>query len=231
MPIFELGVGYTFAVGSIDLGPSVRYVKIVSEDPMAALGTADLALVGIDLRFGADRAPRYMPHTTFVAVEATPPPSPPEIVAIDPDADEIVDRDASCIESLEGCPIAPDIFVVDDRIVLDERVLFDVNRARVRGPGREALTAIARAWRAHPEWKRITVEGHADVRGSDAYNQQLSQLRAERCRTTLVKAGFDAAQIDAVGYGRSRPRDPGTDEAAFARNRRVEFVIDRRSSK
>jgi hypothetical protein len=82
-------------------------------------------------------------------------------------------------------------------------------------------------WRSHPEWQRVIIEGHADVRGPDDYNLALSQRRAELARAALVKQGFDADRIDAVGYGRSRPRDPGTSDESLHRNRRVEFVIVR----
>jgi hypothetical protein len=73
----------------------------------------------------------------------------------------------------------------------------------------------------------VIIEGHADVRGPDDYNLALSQRRAELARAALVKQGFTVERIDAVGYGRSRPRDPGTSDEAHHRNRRVEFVIVR----
>jgi peptidoglycan-associated lipoprotein len=82
--------------------------------------------------------------------------------------------------------------------------------------------------KSHPEWVQVTVEGHADVRGPNDYNQELSQRRAERAREVLVTGGFDAERVAAVGYGRSRPRDDGMTEAAHRRNRRVEFVIVKR---
>jgi len=112
--------------------------------------------------------------------------------------------------------------------VLDEHVVFDVGRARIHSRGRDVIAAIARAWRAHPEWERVVIEGHADTRGPDDYNLELSRRRAVQVRRVLLRHGIDPLRIDAVGYGRSRPRDSGTTEAAHRRNRRVEFVIDRK---
>ena len=114
-----------------------------------------------------------------------------------------------------------------DRIVLDERVLFDLDRARVKSAGREVIAAIVRVWASRPEWKRIAIEGHADVRGTDAYNLDLSQRRADRVRAVLERLGVDPARLSATGFGRARPVDPGHSEAAHQRNRRVEFVIER----
>jgi len=119
--------------------------------------------------------------------------------------------------------------VQGDRIILDDRVLFDTDHAHVKSHGREIVRAIAKAAAQHPEWVHITVEGHADVRGEDQYNQDLSERRAEMTYNVLVKAGVDPGRLSYVGYGRSRPRDPGTTPEAHARNRRVEFVIDRAS--
>ncbi len=87
--------------------------------------------------------------------------------------------------------------------------------------------AIVKAAQHHTEWLHLTIEGHADVRGPDDYNQSLSELRAERTRDQMIKAGFPAEKITVVGYGRSKPRDPGMSPEAHQRNRRVEFVIDR----
>ncbi len=123
--------------------------------------------------------------------------------------------------------LPPELTVTHDRIILDEHVLFDFDRARVRRGGRVIIEALAALWTAHPEWKRLTIEGHADVRGSAAWNLELSQLRAERVRAVLLEHGFAPERLDAIGHGGTRPRDSGTSEEAHRRNRRVEFVIDR----
>jgi outer membrane protein OmpA-like peptidoglycan-associated protein len=222
VPTVEAGVGWAMTVGKVDIGPSLRYVRVISRDRMDAFGTAELALVGIDVRFGKDHPrPRLAP----------PPPARREVAAVETpatnDGDVAVDHDSSCADTLDGCRISEEIVVVDDRIILDERVLFDLDRARVRTRGRAVVAEIVKLWHAHPEWKSIIVEGHADVRGTDAYNLDLSQRRADRVRDVMVTFGSDASRITATGFGRSRVRDTGVTEAAHQRNRRVEFVIER----
>ncbi|MCW5805991.1 MAG: OmpA family protein [Deltaproteobacteria bacterium] len=227
VPAVELGAGWTFGVGAVELGPSVRYARVYSRDPMSAFGTAELVLAGVDVKLGVDRPRRPLraaaaPPVRRVAAMPAP------VREAERDRDALVDREASCAEALDGCPLSEDIVVRDSRIVLSERVLFDFDRVRVRSRGREAVAQIARLWKAHPEWRHLTVEGHADARGDDAYNQHLSEVRAQRVRDVLLANGCDPAAVDAVGLGRSRPRDSGGDEAAHRANRRVEFVIDQR---
>ena len=230
VPVAEAGVGWEFGTGYVDFGPSLRLVHVVGNAAMDRWGNADLVLVGIDARFGKGRprrAPRVIP--AMVVVAPVPVVEPPP-VATEGDRDAIVDGDAGCAEDGDGCTTTAAIVVHEDRIVLEERVLFELGRAHVKSRGREMLAELAKVWRAHPEWIRMTIEGHADVRGPDSYNDWLSQLRAERVRDQLVRLGFDVAQMDAIGYGRTRPRDPGTSDEAHQRNRRVEFVIQRRGA-
>jgi outer membrane protein OmpA-like peptidoglycan-associated protein len=132
------------------------------------------------------------------------------------------------IDDHDGCPDQGIIQLVDDRVVLDETVLFDFERARIKSAARPILAAIAAMVRAHPEWTQLRVEGHADTRGDEAFNLDLSERRARNVRQALVELGVRPDIIDFVGYGASRPRVAGTDEASHAANRRVEFVVMRR---
>ncbi|MCB9560839.1 MAG: OmpA family protein [Kofleriaceae bacterium] len=112
--------------------------------------------------------------------------------------------------------------------MLEDRVLFDTDRARVKHHGRRVLAAILARWDAHPEWDHIVLEGHADERGSDAWNLELGRLRAERVRAALIELGAPADRITVVSYGKQRPRDTAHTAEAMARNRRVEFVALRK---
>ena len=231
VPEFEIGAGYLIDVGKFAVGPSVRYVRVVASSA-DAFGTASLVLAGVDFQFGKEH-----PHVQVAALPppAEPPPPPPPPPQIADDGDKITDRLASCADLIEFlaedsyCGDGGVVEVQGDRIILDDRVLFDTDHARVKSQGREIVKAIAKAAEQHPEWTHITIEGHADVRGEDEYNQELSERRAEMTRKELVKDGVDADRVSSVGYGRTRPRDPGTTPEAHAHNRRVEFVIDRAS--
>lgn len=72
----------------------------------------------------------------------------------------------------------------------------------------------------------ITVEGHCDERGTDAYNMALGERRAEAAKAFLVNVGVSASQINTISYGEERPVDPGKNEEAWAKNRRAHFTLD-----
>lgn len=71
---------------------------------------------------------------------------------------------------------------------------------------------------------RVRLEGHTDERGSREYNIGLGERRAQTVRRALLAQGVAESQITTVSYGEERPAVEGSDEAAFAQNRRVELV-------
>lgn len=72
---------------------------------------------------------------------------------------------------------------------------------------------------------KIQVEGHCDERGSDEYNLALGEKRAKAALNYLTTLGVPADRLTFISYGKEKPADPGHDEAAWAKNRRAEFVI------
>jgi peptidoglycan-associated lipoprotein len=72
---------------------------------------------------------------------------------------------------------------------------------------------------------RLRISGHADDRGSDEYNLALGNRRAAAAKRYLENKGIDGSRIEVVSYGEERPLNPGTDESAYAQNRRDEFEI------
>lgn len=152
----------------------------------------------------------------------------------DNDRDDILDVDDACpdepevvngVDDADGCPDEGLIQLLDDRIVLEERVLFDFERARVKHAARPVLDAIVELVRQHPEWALMRVDGHADVRGDAEFNRRLSERRARNVMRALIQRGLAAERLEFRGFGDERPRDPGRSEEAHQRNRRVEFVI------
>jgi peptidoglycan-associated lipoprotein len=71
----------------------------------------------------------------------------------------------------------------------------------------------------------VKLEGHCDERGSDEYNLALGEKRAKSALNYLVTLGVPSERLTVISYGKEKPADPGHDEAAWAKNRRVEFVI------
>jgi peptidoglycan-associated lipoprotein len=92
--------------------------------------------------------------------------------------------------------------------------------------GPEAMEALRRNATYLTENPRLTVqvEGHCDERGSTEYNLGLGERRANAAKNYLVTLGIERGRISTVSYGEERPADPGHDEAAWAKNRRAEFV-------
>ncbi len=105
-----------------------------------------------------------------------------------------------------------------------ETIYFDYDRSDIRADQRSILAENGNALEGRPE-ATVMVEGHCDDRGTNEYNMALGQRRAESVKRYLVNYGVDPAKVTTVSYGEERPVDYGHDEAAWARNRRSEFVV------
>ena len=103
-------------------------------------------------------------------------------------------------------------------------VLFDFNKATLRPEAREKLARLAGVIVTSPGLN-LAVEGHADAIGTDAYNQVLSEKRAESVRGYLVENGVPPASIVARGFGESRPIASNDTDEGRQLNRRVEIVV------
>ncbi len=127
----------------------------------------------------------------------------------------------------DGCPDeAPKrVIVKKSRIEITERVFFEVNKAIIQPKSFTLLDEVATVIIDHPAITRIRVEGHTDADGSETYNDRLSQQRATAVVEYLVAKGVDAARLEAVGFGETRPIDTNKTPDGKQRNRRVEFVI------
>jgi peptidoglycan-associated lipoprotein len=100
-------------------------------------------------------------------------------------------------------------------------IRFGFNEAGLSSDARSQLAKDADCIKK--EKGKVTLEGHADDRGTEEYNLQLSNRRAASVRKYLTDLGVKAKQLDSVGYGASRPAVEGANEEAWAANRRVEF--------
>jgi outer membrane protein OmpA-like peptidoglycan-associated protein len=103
-------------------------------------------------------------------------------------------------------------------------VLFDFGKYTLKPGAREKLAKISGIVLSHPGLK-LEVEGHTDSIGSDAYNQRLSEDRANAVRSFLVSQGVASANITARGFGKTRPVASNSTDAGRQQNRRVELVV------
>ena len=108
--------------------------------------------------------------------------------------------------------------------VTSDRVFFDTDQYDIDGPDRVVLDSQA-AWLRQNPTVRVTLEGHADERGTREYNIALGERRANAAKNYLVAAGVQPARLSTVSYGKERPAALGSDEAAYAQNRRAVTVI------
>jgi outer membrane protein OmpA-like peptidoglycan-associated protein len=109
-------------------------------------------------------------------------------------------------------------------IVSMSDVLFDTARHTLSAGAREKLAKISGIVVSHPGLQ-LSIEGHTDSVGTDDYNQQLSERRAESVRSFLVQNGVPAGTITAKGFGESQPVASNDNAAGRQRNRRVEMVV------
>ena len=103
-------------------------------------------------------------------------------------------------------------------------IYFDYDRYNVRDDQKPTLAGHVERLKANSDFK-IKIEGHCDERGTIEYNLALGQRRADRIRSMLVISGIAQERLTTVSYGKERPVDPGHNEAAWAKNRRAEFVV------
>jgi peptidoglycan-associated lipoprotein len=100
-----------------------------------------------------------------------------------------------------------------------DRVLFAYDRSDIEDAGRSTLQKQA-AWLQRFPTVVLTIEGHADERGTREYNLALGARRAQAVRDYLVSLGVSGARIDTISYGKERPICVQSDEACWAQNRR-----------
>lgn len=105
-------------------------------------------------------------------------------------------------------------------------IYFDTDRYNIDAQDQVALQAQAQWLAQYPE-KRATIEGHCDERGTRDYNLALGERRANAAKNYLVSLGVSPARLTTVSYGKERPAALGSNEGAWAQNRRaVTITID-----
>ena len=107
----------------------------------------------------------------------------------------------------------------DFQVNVGDTVHFDYDKYAVLDVDKDLLKRQA-DWLAKYPGVRVTIEGHADERGTREYNLALGARRANAVKEYLVSLGVSAARLDTISYGKERPIDPESNEAAWAKNRR-----------
>jgi OmpA-OmpF porin, OOP family len=163
----------------------------------------------------------------------------------DTDEDGVIDREDECPDlpggprGKRGCPTA---YLKGDEIVILDEVHFATDKDILLDESKPILLDVVEVLLAHPELREVRIEGHTDVRATDAYNMNLSQRRVNSAMAFIVASGIDASRLQAKGFGHSQPVYDdtgclGPDEGLSpdckrmtSKNRRVVFRILRRGA-
>jgi len=146
----------------------------------------------------------------------------------DNDGDSVLDVDDFCPNtpgqpggSKPGCPGL--VVVTAKEIRITQQIHFEFNKATIRRESFPILDAVQEVLVANPKMT-LEIQGHTDNVGSAAYNQKLSQSRADSVRKYLENHGIDGSRLRSVGYGLTQPIVPNTTDSNRALNRRVQFI-------
>ncbi len=112
----------------------------------------------------------------------------------------------------------------EDLVVnVGDRVFFGYDKSDLSSEAQATLDRQA-AWLKKYSSSKVTLEGHADERGTREYNIALGERRATAAKNYLVAAGISASRVETISYGKERPAVVGSNEAAWAQNRRAVTV-------
>jgi len=105
-----------------------------------------------------------------------------------------------------------------------QTIHFAYDSSAIVGEGAQAFKTDLEILKTHPTLK-IQIEGHCDQRGGIQYNIALGERRANSVRNAFKKEGITEDRLSTISYGKERPLDNGTSEAAYTKNRRANFAI------
>jgi len=155
----------------------------------------------------------------------------------DNDKDRILDVDDECpnepetyngVDDEDGCPDRGRVVITETKIEILDKIYFEYDKAIIKKESYPILDAIVATMNGNPDIQLIEIQGHTDNRGSDSYNLSLSDRRAASVKTYIADNGVDADRLTSQGYGETQPLTNKNNEQAWAKNRRVEFLILKR---
>ena len=152
----------------------------------------------------------------------------------DNDKDQIPDVKDKCpnepetyngFQDQDGCPDKGKVIIEGNDIVILEKVQFETGSAKILPGSNGILDAVAATLKGHPEFTVLEVAGHADERNTDAYNLNLTRLRAAAVMDALKSRGVQGSRLVSQGYGEYCPLDAASNPTAWEKNRRVDFKV------
>ncbi len=135
--------------------------------------------------------------------------------------------DSTALKTGEGTGLVsfnPDDFNRNPDFFKANTVYFDFDRSSVRAAERVRVEEVAAYLKGKPR-EMVQVEGHCDERGTEEYNRALGERRALAVREYLINLGVEPERVHTISYGEDRPAEIGSNESAWAKNRRGEFIL------
>jgi peptidoglycan-associated lipoprotein len=121
---------------------------------------------------------------------------------------------------------APAVSIADElKTQVGDRVLFGFDKSDISPEAKAILTRQAAFMQKYPS-ATFTIEGHCDERGTREYNLALGERRATSAKNGLVALGVAAGRLQTISYGKERPAVVGSNDAAYAQNRRAVTVVN-----
>ncbi len=114
---------------------------------------------------------------------------------------------------------------LDLEVNVGDRVFFDFDKSNLSPESRTAIERWAAWLKTYPA-NKVVIQGNTDERGTREYNLALGERRADSARDYLVSLGIDTNRVKIVSFGKERPAVVGSNERAWAQNRRAVIVID-----
>jgi outer membrane protein OmpA-like peptidoglycan-associated protein len=164
---------------------------------------------------------------------------------LDNDKDRILDKDDKCpnepevynnVDDADGCPDRGPALETESEIIIMKPINFEFNKAVIKPDSFEILDAVIASMQGNPDLQLVEIAGHTDERGDEAYNLELSDKRAAAVLEYLTTHGsklnptpIDPKRLASQGYGETQPKDRRSNEQAWAKNRRVDFLIIKRA--
>jgi peptidoglycan-associated lipoprotein len=140
--------------------------------------------------------------------------TPPINTDVNPTGTQIATADSAMFDNM-----------TEDRGALAAYTIhFAFDSSAIKSGEKSNLESVAAALKSDSNLK-LLIEGNCDDRGTEEYNRSLGERRALAAREALAKDGIDPSRIRTLSFGKDKPADPGHDEAAWAKNRRDDFVL------
>jgi OOP family OmpA-OmpF porin len=218
-PYLNYGLGLRYPVlDNLDLKTELRHIYKVNNHDNELVYT-----VGVSIPFGKKSQkvetkpePKPIPKAKPVVAKKVEPKIP-----LDSDKDGVIDE-------LDKCPNTPKGFAVDKdgcELVFNFSANFDTNKSDIKDEFRANIDRFAKFLETSAY--DVEIQGHTDSVGSEKYNQNLSQKRADAIKNYLIKLGIEKSRLTSVGFGESKPVASNDTEDGRYQNRRVEAVLNK----